>query len=175
MPAYGLSRAVAALFGIWLASVTFAARLFPSAWGAQEMMRICGCLLVEVPFAKVWHPDHFVTFSRRLAKKMDAVWGGQFDNLANRAAHYNSTGPELWEQCDGRLDGFVSSVGTGGTLTGVAAYLREQCPSVRIALADVPGAVLHRYYTTGKFKAVGSSITENIGPPHGKPRKFQAR
>eukprot|EP00920_Eleutheroschizon_duboscqi_P021321 GHVT01050161.1.p1 GENE.GHVT01050161.1~~GHVT01050161.1.p1 ORF type:complete len:391 (-),score=48.14 GHVT01050161.1:1205-2377(-) len=129
----------------------------------KEMMRICGCLLVEVPFAKVWHPDHFVTFSRRLAKKMDAVWGGQFDNLANRAAHYNSTGPELWEQCDGRLDGFVSSVGTGGTLTGVAAYLREQCPSVRIALADVPGAVLHRYYTTGKFKAVGSSITENIG------------
>jgi cysteine synthase A len=92
-----------------------------------------------------------------------AIWAKQFDNVANRQGHYETTGPEIWRQTDGKVDAFVSAIGTGGTLAGVAAALREKNPAVKIGLADPPGAALHSYFTTGVLKAEGSSITEGIG------------
>eukprot|EP00922_Rhytidocystis_sp_ex-Travisia-forbesii_P066225 GHVS01098311.1.p1 GENE.GHVS01098311.1~~GHVS01098311.1.p1 ORF type:complete len:448 (+),score=55.21 GHVS01098311.1:333-1676(+) len=127
----------------------------------KDALLACGCLLVEVAGQKIWHPNHFVSFSGRLAKTLNGFWAQQFDNINNRASHYDTTGPEIWQQTAGRLDGFVSCVGTGGTLAGAGSYLKER--NVSVALADVPGAVLHRYYSTGELKAVGSSIVENIG------------
>mmetsp|Transcript_45205 Transcript_45205/g.127654 ORF Transcript_45205/g.127654 Transcript_45205/m.127654 type:complete len:442 (-) Transcript_45205:207-1532(-) len=129
----------------------------------KDLLRQLGVQLVEVPPQKVWHPNHFVKLSGRLAERIGGFWANQFDNVANRRAHYETTGPEIWEQMEGRVDAFVSSVGTGGTLAGVGMYLKEKNPRVKICLADVPGAVLHRYYTTGEARAEGSSITENIG------------
>ena len=103
--------------------------------------------------------------AERLAREHPhgAIFANQFDNVANRDVHVRTTGPEIWEQTDGKVDGFVSAVGTGGTLAGVAMALRERKPDVAIALADVPGAALYSYYTTGELKAEGSSITEGIG------------
>ncbi|HTG80291.1 MAG TPA: pyridoxal-phosphate dependent enzyme, partial [Sphingomicrobium sp.] len=92
-----------------------------------------------------------------------AIFANQFDNVANRDIHVATTGPEIWEQTGGKIDGFVSAIGTGGTLAGVAAALRERKPGIAIALADVPGAAMHSFYTTGELKSEGSSITEGIG------------
>jgi cysteine synthase A len=91
------------------------------------------------------------------------IWANQFDNVANRMGHYRTTGPEIWTQTDGKVDGFVSAVGTGGTLSGVALALKERNKNVKIALADPDGAALYSYFTTGELKAEGSSITEGIG------------
>lgn len=129
----------------------------------KDTLRACGAFLVEVPPQKVWHPDHFVKFSGRLAKHLGGFWAQQFDNKTNRLSHYKTTGPEIWYALEGVVDGFVSAVGTGGTLAGVSKYLKERNPRVQIALSDVPGAVLYRYYTTGELMAEGTSIVENIG------------
>ncbi|EPT25274.1 putative O-acetylserine (thiol) lyase 2 [Toxoplasma gondii TgCatPRC2] len=129
----------------------------------KDMLKVCGALVVEVPFHKVWHPDHFVAFSGRLASVMNACWGNQFDNLANQLSHYETTGPEIWDQMDGRIDGFVSAAGTGGTVSGVSRYLRSQHPEIQIALADIPGSALYRYFTEGVLRAEGASVVENIG------------
>jgi cysteine synthase A len=92
-----------------------------------------------------------------------AIWANQFDNVANRQAHIDTTGPEIWDQTDGKIDGFICAVGTGGTLAGVATALRQRKPNIAIGLADPPGAALYSYYTTGELKAEGNSITEGIG------------
>ncbi|PFH31301.1 putative O-acetylserine (thiol) lyase 2 [Besnoitia besnoiti] len=128
-----------------------------------DMLKVCGALVVEVPFNKVWHPDHFVAFSGRLASVLNACWGNQFDNLANKLSHFETTGPEIWDQMDGRVDGFVSAAGTGGTVSGVSEFLRTQNPDIQICLADIPGSALFRYFTEGALRAEGSSVVENIG------------
>jgi cysteine synthase A len=135
----------------------------------KDAVRALGAELVEVPAVPYANPNNYVHYSRRLAEVLarsepnGAVWANQFDNVANRDGHMRTTAREIWEQTDGKVDGFVSAVGTGGTLAGVAAGLRSRSKSVRIALADPPGAALHSFYTTGVLKAEGSSITEGIG------------
>ena len=135
----------------------------------KDALRALGCELVEVPAVPYKNPNNYVKVAGRLAERLageakhGAVFANQFDNVANRDAHVATTGPEIWEQTDGKIDGFVSAIGTGGTLAGVALALRERNPKVAIALADVPGAALYSYYTTGELKAEGESITEGIG------------
>ena len=135
----------------------------------KDMLRLAGAALVEVPAVPYRDPNNYVRYSERLADVLakslpgGAVWANQFDNVANRQAHVETTGPEIWSQTGGRVDGFVSAVGTGGTLAGTAIALRERNADVRIALADPEGAALHAYYTTGELKAEGSSMTEGIG------------
>jgi cysteine synthase A len=135
----------------------------------KDMLRLLGAELVEVPAAPYASPNNYVKYSGRLAEAMaksepnGAIWANQFDNVANRRGHYETTGPEIWAQTEGRLDGFVSAVGSGGTLAGVGMALKERDANVKIALADPPGASLYSYYTTGVLKAEGSSITEGIG------------
>ena len=135
----------------------------------KEMLRLCGAELVEVKAVPYRDPMNYVHVSRRLAEELagkeanGAIWANQFDNVANRQGHYETTGPELWRQTDGTLDGFVSAVGSGGTLAGVGLALKERRQDLTIALADPPGAALFSYYTTGELKAEGSSITEGIG------------
>src|SRR5437763_3349412 len=135
----------------------------------KDTLRSLGATLVEVPAAPYRNPNNYVKVAARMAERLarehahGAIFANQFDNVANRGIHVRTTGPEIWEQTDGTVDGFVSAVGTGGTLAGVAAALRERNKDVVIALADVPGAALHSYYTTGELKSEGSSITEGIG------------
>ncbi len=135
----------------------------------KDALRMLGAELVEVPAVPYKNPNNYVKLAGRLAERLaresvhGAFFANQFDNVANRDAHVATTGPEIWEQTDGKVDGFVSAVGTGGTLAGVAQALRSHNPDVAIALADVPGAALHSFYTTGELKAEGSSITEGIG------------
>ncbi len=135
----------------------------------KDMLRLCGAELVEVPAVPYKDPNNYVKVSGRLAaqlaksEKNGAIWANQFDNVANRDGHIETTGPEIWEQTDGTVDGFVCAVGTGGTLAGVALALKERNPKVRIALADPLGAALYSFYTTGVLKAEGTSITEGIG------------
>jgi cysteine synthase A len=135
----------------------------------KAAVRTLGARLIEVDAAPFSSPNHFVHYSRRLAEELDgteahgAFYANQFDNTSNRNAHYTSTGPEIWAQTEGRLDGFVSAVGSGGTLVGVSTYLREQKPDLKIALADPMGAALYSYFTKGEMKSEGSSITEGIG------------
>jgi cysteine synthase A len=135
----------------------------------KEMLRLCGAELVEVPAKPYKDPGNYVHVSRRLAEELagkepkGAIWANQFDNVANRQGHYETTGPEIWEQTGGRIDGFICAVGSGGTLGGVALALKERRKDVVIGLADPPGAALYSYYTTGELKAEGSSITEGIG------------
>lgn len=135
----------------------------------KDTLRALGADLVEVPAVPYRNPNNYVKVSGRMAERLareeasGAIWANQFDNVANRQAHVETTGPEIWEQTDGKVDGFVSAVGTGGTLAGVAMALRERNPNVAIALADPPGAALYSYYTAGELKAEGSSITEGIG------------
>src|SRR5690606_8936969 len=130
----------------------------------KDMLRLAGAELVQVPAAPYSNPNNYVRYSGRLAERIaqiepnGAVWANQFDNVANRQAHVETTGPEVWEQTGGKVDGFVCAVGSGGTLGGVAMALQPK--GVRIALADPDGAALHSYYTTGTLKAEGSSITE---------------
>jgi cysteine synthase A len=135
----------------------------------KDMLRLAGAELVEVPAAPYRNPDNFVRYSERLAIELaktepnGAIWANQFDNLANRQAHIDSTAPEIWEQTGGKVDGFVCAVGSGGTLAGVAMGLRARNPDVKIAIADPDGAALYSYYTTGELAAEGSSIAEGIG------------
>ncbi|RYF95037.1 MAG: cysteine synthase A [Caulobacteraceae bacterium] len=135
----------------------------------KDAIRLAGADLVQVDAVPYSNPDNYVKYSGRLAAELNAkepagaIWANQFDNVANRRAHEETTGPEIWEQTAGGVDGFVCAVGSGGTLAGVAAALRARKPSVKIALVDPHGAALHSWYTTGELKAEGSSITEGIG------------
>ncbi len=135
----------------------------------KDTLRLCGAELIEVPAVPYSNPNNYVKLSGRLAaqlaktEKAGAIWANQFDNVANRRAHIETTGPEIWRQTDGKVDGFSCAVGTGGTLAGVAMALKERNKAVRIALADPMGAALYSYYTTGTLKSQGSSITEGIG------------
>jgi cysteine synthase A len=132
-------------------------------------LRLGGATLIEVPAVAYKNPNNYVKVSGRLAaqlaktEKGGAIWANQFDNIANRQAHIESTGPEIWRDTGGKVDAFISAVGTGGTLAGVGMFLKERNPKIRIGLADVPGAALFRYYTGGELKTEGSSITEGIG------------
>ncbi|KPQ06436.1 MAG: cysteine synthase CysK [Rhodobacteraceae bacterium HLUCCA12] len=133
----------------------------------KDMLRLAGAELVEVPAAPYRNPNNYVRYSGRLADAMakteprGAIWANQFDNVSNRQAHVETTGPEVWDQTGGKLDGFICAVGSGGTLAGVAMALQPR--GVRIGLADPDGAALHNFYTHGELKAEGSSITEGIG------------
>jgi cysteine synthase len=133
----------------------------------KDMLRLAGAELVEVPAAPYRDPNNYVRYSGRLAAALalsepnGAIWANQFDNIANRQAHIETTGPEIWEQTGGRVDGFICAVGSGGTLAGVAMALQPR--GVKIGLADPEGAALHAFYTEGTLKAEGSSITEGIG------------
>jgi cysteine synthase A len=135
----------------------------------KDMIRLAGAELVEVPAVPYRDANNYVKYSGRLAEKMakidpnGAIWANQFDNTANRRAHVESTAPEIWEQTEGRVDGFICAVGSGGTLAGVAEGLRSRDRGVRIGLADPEGAALYNYYAHGELKAEGSSITEGIG------------
>jgi cysteine synthase A len=135
----------------------------------KDTLRLCGAELVEVPAVPYANPNNYVRLSGRLAADLaksepnGAIWANQFDNIANRDGHIATTGPEIWNQTDGAVDGFTCAVGTGGTLAGVAIALKKRKPSVKIALADPKGASLYSYYTKGVLKAEGSSITEGIG------------
>ena len=133
----------------------------------KDMLRLAGAELVQVPAVPYRNPNNYVHYSGRLAAKLaqtepnGAIWANQFDNVANRQAHIETTGPEIWDQTDGKVDGFICSVGSGGTLAGVAMALQPK--GVKIGLADPMGAALYSYYTTGELKAEGGSITEGIG------------
>ena len=135
----------------------------------KDTLRQLGAELIEVPAVPYRDPNNYVKYSGRLAEELNAkepngaVWANQFDNTANRQIHIETTGPEIWRQTDGKVDGFISAVGTGGTLVGVATALKSFNPRIRIGLADPPGAALFSYYTTGELKSEGSSITEGIG------------
>jgi cysteine synthase A len=135
----------------------------------KDVLRQYGADLREVPAVPYSNPNNYVKVSGRLAEaiarehKAGAVWANQFDNVANRRAHFETTGPEIWEQTAGRIDGFVSAVGTGGTLAGVGQYLKSRNSAIKIALADPMGAALYHWYTRGELKSEGSSITEGIG------------
>ncbi|WP_199086966.1 cysteine synthase A [Bosea sp. ASV33] len=135
----------------------------------KDMLRLAGATLVEVPAAPYANPNNYVKVSGRLAEELaksepnGAVWANQFDNVANRQGHLDTTGPEIWEQTAGKVDGFICAVGSGGTLAGVGMALKARNPKVTTGLADPMGAALYSYYTTGVLKAEGSSITEGIG------------
>lgn len=133
----------------------------------KDMLRLAGAELIEVPAAPYRNPNNFVRYSGRLAAELaktepnGAIWANQFDNVANRRAHVETTGPEIWEQTSGEVDGFVCAVGSGGTLAGVAEALQPK--GVKIGLADPDGAGLHSFYTTGEIAMEGGSIAEGIG------------
>ncbi len=134
-----------------------------------DMLRLCGAEVLPVPAVPYKDPNNYVKYSGRLADELaetepnGAIWANQFDNVANRRAHVEGTGPEIWQQTDGAVDAFTCSIGTGGTLGGVSMYLKKQRDDVVIAAADPMGAALYHYYAHGELKAEGSSITEGIG------------
>ena len=133
----------------------------------KDMLRLAGAELVQVPAAPYRNPNNFVRYSERLARKLNetephgAIWANQFDNTANRQAHIETTGPEIWNQTDGKVDGFICACGSGGTLSGVAMALQDK--GVKIGLADPDGAALYSFYTTGELTMEGGSISEGIG------------
>jgi cysteine synthase len=129
----------------------------------KDALRQLGAKLVQVPAVPYKNPNNYVKYSGRLAKALGGVWANQFDNVANRQAHIETTAPEIWRQTSGKVDGFVCAVGSGGTLAGVAESLRAKNPNIKIALADPMGAALFNFYKTGELKSEGSSITEGIG------------
>jgi len=135
----------------------------------KDTLRLCGAELIEVPPVPYSNPNNYVKVSGRLAEQLakteknGAIWANQFDNVANRQGHLETTGPEIWRQTDGKVDGFVCAVGTGGTFAGIGMALKARNGAVRIALADPMGAALYSYYTTGTLESEGSSITEGIG------------
>jgi cysteine synthase A len=135
----------------------------------KDLLRISGAELREVPAVPYKDPDNYVHVSERLAQELNeshpqgAIWARQFDNVANRRGHYETTGPEIWRQTDGKVDAFVCAVGTGGTLAGAGMALKERNKDVVIGLADPMGAALYNYYAHGELKAEGSSISEGIG------------
>jgi cysteine synthase A len=135
----------------------------------KDMLRLQGAELIEVPAVPYSDPNNYVKLSGRLAERLakvcpaGAIWANQFDNVANRQGHIDTTGPEIWIDTEGKIDGFVCAVGTGGTLAGVGMALKAKKPDIKIAIADPMGAALHAFYTTGELKSSGSSITEGIG------------
>ncbi|PKQ03236.1 MAG: cysteine synthase A [Alphaproteobacteria bacterium HGW-Alphaproteobacteria-12] len=135
----------------------------------KDMLRLCGAQLIEVPAVPYKDPNNYVKYSGRLVEELaakepnGAIWANQFDNVANRQAHIETTGPEIWTQTDGKVDGFVCAVGTGGTLAGIGMALKDRSKNVQIGIADPMGAALYHYYKHGELKAEGSSITEGIG------------
>lgn len=130
----------------------------------MDTLRALGAELVLVPAAPFSNPGHFVHTSRRLAEETPgAIWANQFDNIANRKAHIESTAPEIWEQMDGRIDGFTCAAGTGGTIAGTGLGLKAFDDAITIALTDPHGAALYNYYANGELKAEGSSVAEGIG------------
>jgi cysteine synthase len=135
----------------------------------KDMIRLAGAELVQVPAAPYKNPNNYVRYSERLANALaktepnGAVWANQFDNVANRQAHIETTAPEIWQQTDGDVDGFICSVGSGGTLAGVAAGLRDYNKDIKIGLADPFGSAMYNYYANGELKSEGGSITEGIG------------
>lgn len=135
----------------------------------KDMLRLCGADLREVPALPYRDPNNYVKYSGRLAEEIaaetpeGAIWANQFDNVANRQGHYETTGLEIWQQTEGTVDGFICAVGSGGTLAGIAQYLREQKADIKIGIADPPGAALYEYYKNGELKSEGGSITEGIG------------
>jgi cysteine synthase A len=129
----------------------------------KDAIKIFGAELIEVDAAPYSNPNNYVRYSGRLAEETGAFWANQFDNVANRAAHIEGTGPEIWEQTDGKIDGFICAVGSGGTLGGVSMYLKSQNSKIQIGLADPMGAALYEYYKYGELASSGTSITEGIG------------
>jgi cysteine synthase A len=135
----------------------------------KDAITLIGAELVEVDAVPYSNPDNYIRYSGRLAEELNAkepagaIWANQFDNTANRQAHVEGTGPEIWRQTEGRIDGFICAVGTGGTLAGVAVALRAEKPDIAIGLADPGGASLYEYYAHGELKAEGTSISEGIG------------
>jgi cysteine synthase A len=129
----------------------------------KDALRQMGAELVEVPAVPYKNPNNYVKYSGRLARAMRAVWANQFDNVANRQAHVETTAPEIWRQTDGTVDAFVAAVGSGGTIAGVSEGLKQRRRDIIIALADPMGAALYNFYKHGELKAEGSSITEGIG------------
>jgi cysteine synthase len=135
----------------------------------KDMIRLQGAELIEVPAVPYVNSNNYVKFSGRLAEKLaktnpnGAIWANQFDNIANRQGHLETTGPEIWADTQGTIDGFICAVGSGGTLAGVSLALKARNPNIKIGLADPAGAALYNFYTTGVLKSEGSSITEGIG------------
>ena len=134
-----------------------------------DMLRLCGAALIPVPAKPYKDPENYVRQSERVAAEYaasepnGALWANQWDNPANWQGHYQSTSPEIWDQTDGKVDGFICAMGTGGTLAGISTYLKEQNADVKIGLADPMGAAMYSYYKTGELASEGSSITEGIG------------
>lgn len=135
----------------------------------KDMLRLAGAELIEVPAVPYADENNYVKYSGRLAAELaekhtaGAVWANQFDNVANRQAHIETTGPEIWRQTDGKVDGFTCAIGTGGTLAGIGMYLKELNPNVRIAAADPMGANMYHWFKHGELRSEGTSITEGIG------------
>ncbi|MGL5733577.1 MAG: cysteine synthase A [Beijerinckiaceae bacterium] len=135
----------------------------------KDALRLLGAQLVEVPAAPFANPNNYIKVAGRMAERLakenpqGAIFANQFDNVANRQAHIETTGPEIWAQTDGKIDGFICAVGSGGTLAGIGMALKARNPHIVIGLADPPGAALYSYYTDGVLKSEGSSITEGIG------------
>ncbi len=135
----------------------------------MDMLRLCGAQLMPVPAKPYKDPGNYVRVSERVAAEYaekepnGALWANQWDNPANWKGHYESTGPEIWAQTHGKIDGFVCAIGTGGTLAGISTYLKEVNPGIKIGLADPEGAAMYSYFKTGELAGEGSSITEGIG------------
>jgi cysteine synthase len=129
----------------------------------KDLLRLCGAELREVPAVPYKDPNNYVHVSERLAKELGAFWANQWDNTANREGHLHSTGPEIWAQTSGKVDGFACAIGTGGTLAGVSMYLKQKNPNIRIAVADPMGAAMYSWFKHRELKSEGSSITEGIG------------
>jgi cysteine synthase A len=129
----------------------------------KDMLRLCGAELREVPAVPYKDPNNYVHVSERLAQELGALWANQWDNTANRDAHYRGTGPEIWRQTDGKVDGFVCAIGTGGTLAGISMLLKEKNPRIRTAAADPMGAAMYHWFKRRELKSEGTSITEGIG------------
>ena len=129
----------------------------------KDMLRLCGAELREVPAVPYKDPNNYVHVSERVAKEVGGFWANQWDNTANRDAHYRSTGPEIWEQTEGRVDGFTCAIGTGGTLAGVSKFLKEKNPRIRTVASDPMGAAMYSWFKNKELKSEGSSVTEGIG------------
>ena len=135
----------------------------------KDALRLIGCELKLVPALPYSNPGNYIRQSQQIAEDLSkthengVLWANQFDNVANQMSHYNSTGPEIWEQTDGKVDAFTCAVGTGGTLSGTGLFLKEKIKKIKIALSDPFGSGLYNYYQNGEMKAEGNSITEGIG------------
>ena len=135
----------------------------------KDMLRICGADLRLVPAVPYKDPNNYVRYSEKLANDFSkensngVIWANQFDNVANQEGHYETTGPEIWKQTKGNIDGFICSVGSGGTIAGISRYLKEQKPDITIGLSDPLGSALYNYYENGELKSEGNSISEGIG------------